>query len=106
MCAFGPPTADSYLQVENLTVTLAIKNVKERKVPEDKRYATFYVILCIEQLLTHDICIGIRFMPIVIAADIGVTNRVSKDLDDPMNWPVGRRGEFLPKAMTTQTSEG
>ena len=90
-------TADGYLQVENLTRTLVMSNVEERKASEDKRYATFYLTLCIEKFLTHDIRIGFRCLPIVRGADMIVTHRASKDLDDPMNWPLGQRGEFIPR---------
>ena len=84
---------------------LAMSNVKGKKAPEDKRYVAFYLMLCIERLLTYNICLGIRFLPKVIGADIKFTNRVSKDLDDPMNWPLGRRGEFLFTAMIAQNSD-
>ena len=56
--------ADGYLQVESLTTILATSNAEERRAPEEKMYATSYLVHCIEQLLTYGICIGIRFLPI------------------------------------------
>ena len=83
-----------------------MSNVEERKASEDKRYVIFYLTLCIEQLLTHNLRIGFRCLLIVRGADMIVTHRAFKDLDDPMNWPLGRRGKLPPPAvMMTRNSE-
>ena len=66
--------ADGYLQVESLTTILAMSNAGARRASGEKMYATSYLILCIEQLLTYGICIGIRFLPVFIGADIIFTN--------------------------------